>query len=138
VQKFFSCANPQFHWLFVWLVSDDLAGEEAKCVGPGLARLHEICICEAGRTAKFSKIMLEASYGEINITFSGNSSGGHSNNQHANCKQPQHFGHLWHCAHFRVSFYCVHYKVDLCNDPLLDMPNQVDGLSWQRRNARKL
>jgi hypothetical protein len=28
--------------------------------------------------------------------------------------------------------------VDLCNDPLLDMPNQVDGLSWQRRNARKL
>ena len=32
-----------------------------------------------GRTAKFSKRMLEAVYGsEINITFSGNSSGGHS------------------------------------------------------------
>ena len=39
-----------------------------------------------GRTAKFSKTMLEAAYGrEINTLFSGNSSGGHSCSQHANC-----------------------------------------------------
>ena len=38
-----------------------------------------------GCTAKFSKMTLEAAYGrEINIKFSGNSSGGHSCSQHAN------------------------------------------------------
>jgi hypothetical protein len=43
-----------------------------------------------GRTAKFSKWMLEAAYGrEINIQVSGNSSGGHSCSQHANCMLPQ-------------------------------------------------
>jgi hypothetical protein len=37
-------------------------------------------------TAKFSKITLEATYGgEINMKFSGNSSGGHSCSQRANC-----------------------------------------------------
>ena len=39
-----------------------------------------------GHTAKFSKITLEAVYdSEMNIKFSGNSSGGHSCSQHANC-----------------------------------------------------
>ena len=43
-----------------------------------------------GRIAKFSKMTLEAAYGrEINIKFSGNSSGGHSCSQHANCTLPQ-------------------------------------------------
>ena len=42
-----------------------------------------------GRTAKFSKMMLEAAYGrEINIKLSRNSSGGHSCSQHANCTLP--------------------------------------------------
>ena len=31
--KLFGCANPQ---LSRWLVSDNQAGEEAKCGGPGL------------------------------------------------------------------------------------------------------
>ena len=48
VEKLFGCANPQFHQLSGWLVSDDLAGEEAGCGGPGLAWLHVICGCEAG------------------------------------------------------------------------------------------
>lgn len=52
-----------------------------------------------GRTAKFSKTTLEAAYGrEINMKFSGNSSGGHSCNQHANCALPQNLRHLWHCV----------------------------------------
>jgi hypothetical protein len=40
-----------------------------------------------GRTAKFSKMMLEVAFGrEINIIFSSNSSGGNSCSQHAICK----------------------------------------------------
>jgi hypothetical protein len=39
--------TPQFHQLSRWLVSDDPAGEEARCGGPGLAQLHVVCGCEA-------------------------------------------------------------------------------------------
>ena len=46
-QKFFGCANPQFHQLSRWLVSDDSTGEEAGCGGPGLVWLHMVCGCEA-------------------------------------------------------------------------------------------
>ncbi len=47
-----------------------------------------------GCTAKFSEMPLETAYGrEIHIKFSGNSSGGHSCSQQANCKL-----HLLHCA----------------------------------------
>ena len=54
---------------------------------------------QVGHTAKLSKMMLEAAYGrEINIKFSGNSSGGHSYSQHANCMLPQNFRHLWCCV----------------------------------------
>ena len=52
-----------------------------------------------GRTAKFSKTTLEKAYGrEINITFSGNSSGGHSCSQHVNCTLPQNLRYLWQCV----------------------------------------
>ena len=52
-----------------------------------------------GLTAKFSKTTLEAAYGrEINITFSGNSSNGHSCSQLANCTLSQNLSHLWHCV----------------------------------------
>jgi hypothetical protein len=56
-----------------WLVSDDPAGEEAGCGGPGLAWLHVVwrgytVMTPVGCTAKFYKIMLEAAYGrEMNI-----------------------------------------------------------------------
>ena len=50
-----------------------------------------------GSTAKISP--LEMAYSkEMNIQFTGNSSGGHSCSQHANCKLPQNLRHLWHCA----------------------------------------
>ncbi len=52
-----------------------------------------------GCKAKFSEIPLETAYGrEMNIQFTGNSSGGHSCSQRANCTLPQNLWHLWHCA----------------------------------------
>ncbi len=52
-----------------------------------------------GCTAKFSETYLEtACVREMNIQFMGNSSGGHSCSQHANCTFPQNLRHLWHCA----------------------------------------
>ncbi len=52
-----------------------------------------------GCTAKFSEMPLETAYGrEMKIQFMGNSSGGHSCSQHANCTLPQNLRHLWHCA----------------------------------------
>ncbi len=52
-----------------------------------------------GCTAKFSETPLEMAYRrEMNIQFTGNSSGGHSCSQHANCTLRQNLRHLWHCA----------------------------------------
>uniref|UniRef100_A0A4W5JRZ4 G-protein coupled receptors family 1 profile domain-containing protein n=1 Tax=Hucho hucho TaxID=62062 RepID=A0A4W5JRZ4_9TELE len=52
-----------------------------------------------GHTAKFSKMRLEVAYGrEVNITFSGNSSGGHSCSQNDNCMLLQNLRYLWHCV----------------------------------------
>ena len=43
-----------------------------------------------GHTETFSKMTLEVAYGrEMNIQLSGNTSGEHSCNQHANCMLPQ-------------------------------------------------
>ena len=42
--------TPQIHQLSGWLVSDDTAGEEGGCRGPGLAWLHVVCGCEVGWT----------------------------------------------------------------------------------------
>ncbi len=52
-----------------------------------------------GCTAKFSEMPLKMAYSrEIKIQFMGNSFGGHSCSQHANCTLPQNVRHLWHCA----------------------------------------
>ncbi len=50
-----------------------------------------------GCTAKFSETPLETAYGR-RLMFTGNSSGGYSCSQHANCTLPQNLRHLWHCA----------------------------------------
>ncbi len=69
-----------------------------------------------GCTAKFSEMLLETTYGrEMNIQFTGNSSGGHSCSQHANCD----ICDIVLCdktAHFRVAFYCGQPKAHLCNN----------------------
>ncbi len=84
-------SNRLLQQLFGWLVSDNLGGEDAGCGGPGLVWLHVVCDCEAG----FSEMPLETDYGrEMSIQFMGNSSGGHSCSQHANCTLPQNLRHL--------------------------------------------
>jgi hypothetical protein len=74
-----------------------------------------------GLTAKFSKAMLEVAHDrEINITLSGNSSGGQSCSQHANFTLPQLETPVALCCvtkwHILVFFYCPQHKVQLCND----------------------
>ena len=82
-----------------------------------------------GRTAKFSKTTLEAAYvREMNITFSGTRSGGHSCSQQANWTLPQHETSVAVCCvtkltHFRVAFVKVHLCNDLAVYQLLDMPH---------------
>ncbi len=52
-----------------------------------------------GCTANFTETPLEMAYGrEMNIQFTGNSSGGHSCSQHDKCTLPHNLQHLWHCA----------------------------------------
>ncbi len=73
-----------------------------------------------GSTAKFSETPLETTYGrEMNIQFMGNSSGGHSCSQHANCTLTQKICGIVlfdKTAHFRVAFYCGQPKAHLCNN----------------------
>ncbi len=57
---------------------------------------------------------LKCLWREINIQFTGNSSGGHSCRQNANCTLPQNLCDK--TAHFRVAFYCGRPKAHLCNN----------------------
>lgn len=65
----------------IWLIADDLRRE-----GPGLVWFHAACSCEA---AKFSKMPSETDRcREMTIQLRGNSSGGCSCCQHADCTLP--------------------------------------------------
>ncbi len=95
VQKFFGYSNRLLQQLSGWLVSHDLGGGDAGCGGPGLVWLHMVCGCEAGWM--YCQILWNT-FGQMNIQFMGNSSGGHSCSHHANCTLPQNLQNLWHCA----------------------------------------
>jgi len=78
-----------------------------------------------GCTAKFSETPLETAYvREMNIKFTGNSSGGHSCSQHVNSKRQKSLKTCDICGivpcdkteHFRVAFYCGQPKLHLCNN----------------------
>ena len=102
----------------------------SKPLAPTVVRL-------VGRTAKFSKTTLAATYGgEMNIQFSGNRSGGHSWSQHANCMLPQNLRRVGLCCVAKLHIFewsfilpstrstCV--RIRLLNQ-LLDMPHLSGG-----------
>ncbi len=88
-------------------------------------------------TAKFSETTLETAYGrEINIQFTGNSSGEHPCSQHANCTLPQNLRHLWHCAVIKLHilewpFIMVSLRhpcaIIMLSNQRLDMPHLWGG-----------
>jgi hypothetical protein len=90
-----------------------------------------------GRIAKFFQMVLEAAYGiEINITFSGNSSGEHPYSQHANCMPLQNLTsvalccvtilHVLEGAFIFPSTRCTCVMIMPFNQ-LLDMPHLPGG-----------
>lgn len=61
--EFLGCPNQLMHQLFGWLISDDLAGEEAGCFGPG------VVTCGLQLWGRFDVLPNSQKYGnsEINI-----------------------------------------------------------------------
>ena len=120
----------QFHQLSGWLVSDDPAGEEAGCGGPGLAWLHVFWGCEAcWKYCQILKNNIEVVYGrEMNIKLFGNSSGGHSCSQHTKCTLLQNIcGIVWQNCTFIVSSTKCNCVMIMLFNQLLHIPHLSVG-----------
>ncbi len=99
--------------------------------------LNKIYTEKRNTFAKFSETPLDMAYGrEMNIQFTGSSSGGHSCSQHANCTLPQNLRRLWHCAMIKLHnlewpFIVVSlkhtYEIIMLSNQHLDMPHLWGG-----------
>ena len=95
-----------------WLVSDDPAGEEARCRGPGLPWLHVVCGCDSLKR-RWRRLMVEKlTYNYLPTALV---------DIPAACQlhAPSKICGIVLCdrnAHFRVAFCCAPHKVHLCND----------------------
>ena len=93
-----------------------------------------------GCTAKFSETPLETAYGrEMNIQFTGKSSGGHSCCQHANCTLPQNLRPLALCCVIKLnilewSFIVASLRhtcaIIMLSNQHLDMPHLWGGMDY--------
>jgi hypothetical protein len=108
-RNYFGCANLQFHQLCGWLVSDDSAGEKARCRGPGMAWLRwSVIVRQVGRTAKFSKMVEKLTLNSLATALVDVPA----------VSTPNICGIVLcdKTAHFKVAFYCPWHNVHLCND----------------------
>ena len=121
VQKLLDCANPQFHRLFGWLVSDNPAGEEAGCGSPGAG----VVTCDRQLWGQLDVLLDLKDAPAVSMPIARALS----------------LRHLWHCVVWQTQLHiwewpfivpCTCVMIMLFNQ-LLDMPHLSGGwIIWER------